>query len=81
MTVTDDEAKAAMCLLADLNVVGGESGVAGLAGLLRAAKEPSMRAAFGLDASSRVLLYGTEGATDPDVYRQIVGRTPEEVAG
>lgn len=80
MTVTDDEAKGAMRRLAALHVVGGESGVAGLAGLLRAAKHPDMRAAFGLDASSRVLLYGTEGATDPLVYREIVGKTPEEVA-
>jgi diaminopropionate ammonia-lyase len=80
MTVTDDEAKAAMCRLAELHVVGGESGVAGLAGLLRAAKDPDIRKAFGLDATSRVLLYGTEGATDPVVYREIVGKTPEEVA-
>jgi diaminopropionate ammonia-lyase len=80
MTVTDHEAKAAMRRLAELHVVGGESGVAGLAGLLRAAKEPAMREAFGLEATSRVLLYGTEGATDPQVYREIVGKTPEEVA-
>jgi len=80
MTVTDDEAKAAMRRLAEMHVVGGESGVAGLAGLLRAAKDPDMRTAFGLDATSRVLLYGTEGATDPVVYREIVGKTPEEVA-
>ncbi|MCA3601076.1 MAG: diaminopropionate ammonia-lyase [Methylobacterium sp.] len=80
MTVTDHEAKAAMRRLAELHVVGGESGVAGLAGLFRAAKDPEMREAFGLDATSRVLLYGTEGATDPQVYRQIVGKTPEEVA-
>jgi diaminopropionate ammonia-lyase len=80
MTVTDDEAKAAMRRLAELHVVGGESGVAGLAGLLRAAKDPAMRAAFGLDGTSRVLLYGTEGATDPVVYRAIVGKMPEEVA-
>jgi phosphatidate phosphatase APP1 len=23
---------------------------------------------------------GTEGATDPELYREIVGRTPEQVA-
>lgn len=80
MTVTDDAAKAAMRRLAELGIVGGESGVAGLAGLLRAAKDADMRAGLGLDATSRVLLYGTEGATDPQVYRAIVGKTPEEVA-
>ena len=75
----DDDARAAMRDLAALKVVGGESGVAGLAGLLKAAANPDMRAALGLDETSRVLLYGTEGATDPAVYREIVGRNWEEV--
>lgn len=79
MTVSDDEAKAAMRRLAELRVVGGESGVAGLAGLMRAARDPAMRTAFGLDVASRILLYGTEGATDAEVYRAIVGKAPEEV--
>lgn len=79
MTVTDDDARAAMRDLATLKVVGGESGVAGLAGLLKAAANPAMRAALGLNETSRVLLYGTEGATDPVVYREIVGRNWEEV--
>jgi diaminopropionate ammonia-lyase len=79
MTVRDAAAADAMRQLATLGVVGGESGVAGLAGLLKAAREPALRSALGLDASSRVLCYGTEGATDPDVYRGIVGRSAEEV--
>jgi diaminopropionate ammonia-lyase len=79
MTVTDAEAVAAMRAVAALGVVGGESGVAGLAGFLKAAANPEMRAALGLDASSRVLLYGTEGATDRDIYIEFVGKTPEEV--
>ncbi len=29
-----------------------------------------------LDASSRVLLIGTEGATDPDSYRKLAGQDP-----
>lgn len=76
MTISDDDARAAMRDLSALRVVGGESGVAGLAGLLKAASNPEMRAALQLDASSRILCYGTEGATDPDVYRAIVGRDP-----
>lgn len=79
MTVTDAEAVAAMRDLAALHVVGGESGVAGLAGFFKAAANPAMRAALGLDASSRVLLYGTEGATDAAVYTELVGKTPEQV--
>ncbi len=42
--------------------------------------DPAMRAALRLDARSRVLCIGTEGATDPDVYASIVGRRAEEVA-
>lgn len=79
MTVTDAQAIAAMRELAALHVVGGESGVAGLAGFFKAAANPAMRAALGLDATSRVLLYGTEGATDAAVYTELVGKTPEQV--
>jgi diaminopropionate ammonia-lyase len=53
--------------------------VAGLAGLLVAATDPAARAMLELDTASRVLAFGTEGATDPEVYRQIVGRSPQEV--
>jgi hypothetical protein len=28
-----------------------------------------------------VLVFGTEGATDPMLYQKIVGRTPEAVVG
>jgi diaminopropionate ammonia-lyase len=80
MTIPDTAAAEAMRLLASLGVVGGESGVAGLAGLLKAARDPALRAALKLDASSRVLCYGTEGATDAEVYRGIVGREATEVA-
>lgn len=79
MTITDAMASSAMRLLADHHIVGGESGVAGLAGLRAAAADPAMRAALQLDQHSRVLLFGTEGATDPDVYGKIVGRDAAEV--
>ena len=79
MTVTDTQAIAAMQDLAAQRVVGGESGVAGLAGFFKAAANPEIRRALGLDATSRVLLYGTEGATDAAVYTELVGKTPEEV--
>ncbi|MCT9000560.1 diaminopropionate ammonia-lyase [Chelativorans intermedius] len=51
----------------------GESGVAGLAGLAMAAAQPELRARLGLDGGSRILVIGTEGATDPVLYRQLVG--------
>jgi len=52
--------------------VSGESGAAGLAGLLRAAADPDARPALGLSRASRVLLFNTEGATDPALYAQLV---------
>jgi diaminopropionate ammonia-lyase len=55
--------------------------VAGLAGFLLAAADPAARETLGLDGSSRVLLFSTEGATDPAMYRKLVGRTPDAVAG
>lgn len=80
MAIPDQAAAQTMRDLAALGVVGGESGVAGLAGFRLAARDPAMRAALALGPGSRVLLYGTEGATDPEVYRRIVGRAPDEVA-
>ncbi len=62
-------------LAGDPAVVSGESGAAGFGALLEAVKNPAhagFRKALGLDASSRVLLFSTEGDTDPDMYRRIV---------
>ena len=52
---------------------GGESGVAGLLGLIEVARDEERRRAIGLDECSRVLVFNTEGATDPDLYGRIVG--------
>lgn len=61
-------------------VVSGESGAAGIAGLEAAARDAVLRAAIGLDASSRVLAINTEGDTDPGLYRELVGRSGDEVS-
>ena len=58
----------------DRPLVGGESGVAGLAGFLLAGEDTDARATLGLDEHSRVVVIGTEADTDPDTYRAIVGR-------
>jgi diaminopropionate ammonia-lyase len=78
MTVDEGDAVAAMNRLArpaggDPVIVGGESGVAGLAGLTRAATIPELGAKLALDRSSRVLVINTEGATDPVRYAELVG--------
>lgn len=85
MAIPDAAAAAAMRMLAagvngDPPLVAGESAVAGLAALLCACAQPRLRQALGLSADSRILLIGSEGATDPEVYRNIVGSMPEEVA-
>lgn len=63
----------------DAPIVAGETGGAGLAALLAARDYPDIRRTLALDAKSRVLLLGSEGDTDPAIYREVVGRTAEEV--
>lgn len=72
MAIPDEAAIACMRLLRAHGIVSGESGVAGLAGCLLAAADPAARAALGLGLDSRVLLFGTEGATDPELYEKLV---------
>ncbi len=86
ITVNDAAAADCMIMLADGRygdgpLVAGESAVAGLAGLLAAAADSDGRAKLGLDKNSRVVLFGTEGDTDPEVYRRIVGRSAAAVRG
>ncbi len=85
LAIPDAAAAEGMRLLArgtggDPPVVAGESATAGLAGLLIALAQPETAAALGLGPESRILLFGSEGATDVEVYREIVGRDPREVA-
>jgi diaminopropionate ammonia-lyase len=65
----------------DPAIVSGETGATGLAALIAAHDVPALRRMIGLDASSRVLLLGSEGDTDPEIYRDITGRSAEEVRG
>ena len=84
MTIPDAAAVDCMGLLAqgvdgDPPVVAGESGVGGLAGLLAVAADARARRDLGLDGASRVLVIGSEGDTDPELYRRLVGYTAEQV--
>ena len=86
MTIPDHAAKATMRLLADRDggdpaLVAGESAVAGLAGAIAITAIENYRIKLGLDQTSRILVFGTEGATDPEVYQEIVGRSEDDVAG
>ncbi len=70
VAIPDEAAVGAMRTLAGLGIVSGESGAAGLAGFLQAAADPGP---LGLDPTSRVLLFSTEGATDPALYARLTG--------
>ncbi|MDX1527447.1 MAG: diaminopropionate ammonia-lyase [Gammaproteobacteria bacterium] len=83
-TIPDEAALDAMRLLADgvdgdPPIVAGESATAGLAGVLAAMADGESAKTLGLGPDSRVLLFGTEGDTDPELYERIVGRPAEAV--
>ena len=65
--------------LADAAVVAGETGAASLAGLVALLADPAAREALGDLSGSCVMVTVTEGATDPDAYEQIVGRSHDTV--
>jgi diaminopropionate ammonia-lyase len=72
--ISDQAAIASMRRLnAQAGIVAGECAGAGLAVLDGLRDDPRARAALGLDSASRVLLIGTEGATDPEAYRRLLG--------
>ena len=76
VAISDERAREAMRALARAGVVAGETGAAGLAGLielLTGPKNAEHRAKLGVNESTRVLLFVTEGATDPQAYREVVG--------
>ena len=83
-TIPDQAAVEAMRLLASPDgtnpvIVAGESAVAGLAAALLISQDPAARATLGLGPDSRVLLFGSEGDTDPALYQQLVGRSAAQV--
>jgi len=59
----------------DSKIVAGESAVAGLAALIAACQSGEMTQKLGLDNQSRILLIGTEGATDPERYQSLLNST------
>lgn len=78
-SITDDFALEAMRRYAapeagDPRVVAGESGASGLAGLLALMRHGTLRGAreaLGIDGNTTVLVFVTEGDTDPDSWARI----------
>ncbi|TCT02538.1 diaminopropionate ammonia-lyase [Paralcaligenes ureilyticus] len=84
MTVEDSDATTAMRQLAagngqDVPIVAGASGAAGLAGLQVACGNQPLRAMFGLNEHSHVLVINTEGDTAPSIYQTLVGESGQSV--
>ncbi len=78
MTLSEDAVPVTMRMLAkgyrqDPAVEAGESAVPGLAAAIRARQSGEFAAALGLGRDSKILVIGTEGATDPELYQQLVG--------
>ncbi len=64
----------------DAQIFAGESGAAGLAGLLALCNDPSLREIrekIGLGDNSIVLVFNTEGVTDPDSFDELISREVE----
>lgn len=61
----------------DIQIFSGESGAAGLGGLIALACNPGLREIkdkIGLDKQSRVLVFNTEGVTDPDSFEETISK-------
>jgi diaminopropionate ammonia-lyase len=76
--IPDDAAVAAMRAVThpeygDIPIVGGESGIAGLAGLVSLCADEHLRRTMALDAQARILVINTEGATAPSVFQALTG--------
>ena len=79
ISIEDEWACQGMRTFAALGLVSGETGAAGIGGVLAVLHDPSLsaaRASLGINNSTRILVICTEGATDPVAYEQIVGTSP-----
>jgi diaminopropionate ammonia-lyase len=77
LSITDGGVASLMRLLArglegTPPIEAGECSTAGLAALLAAKRDPALWSDLGFDESSVILLIGTEGATDPELYQSIM---------
>jgi diaminopropionate ammonia-lyase len=76
IAIPDERAREAMRALARVGIVAGETGAAGLAGLielLTGSQNARYRKALEIDGNTRALILVTEGATDPEGYKRCLG--------
>ena len=74
VAISDQLIPSTMRMLANNNppIEAGESSVAGLAALMEIMKATDIAKKLKLDSQSIILLFGTEGATDPEIYNTII---------
>lgn len=77
LTIPDSMVGPAMRLLAnpdagDPAIAAGESAVGGIAALISISRDSNLSGRLGLDDKSRILIFGTEGVTDPEIYARIM---------
>lgn len=77
ITIPDDIVAPAVRMLANSKNAGcaieaGESAVAGLCGLISAAVQGDLREILNLGDDSIVVIIGSEGVTDPDIFKNIL---------
>ncbi len=80
VTISDDLVPLAMQCFANSEVSAqaieaGECGVPGVIALAGIMKNDQLRLQCGLNANSRVQLFGCEGATDPAIYNELLKQT------
>ena len=85
VAMDDEPAREAVRMISALGIVSGETGAAGLGGLLWLLREENSgdqreqqeeaRRALNVNRESSILLFNCEGATDPDAHDRLVGGT------
>jgi diaminopropionate ammonia-lyase len=84
LTIPDSLVAPAMRMLCDAPfgdtpVIAGESAVAGLAGFVSTQQNAGLAKTLQLDRQSRILVIGTEGATDPALFTSLTGRSATSI--
>jgi len=81
LSISDKDVGNCMQYLSKQNspIVAGESAVGGLVGFISAQKDEKLRTGLALDEDSKILFYGTEGDTDEDAYKRLVGKSAQDV--
>lgn len=76
VTIADTAVPTGMRLLASgdagSKIEAGECGLPGVIALAGIMKDEALRKTSGVDENSRVLVFGCEGATDPEIYNKII---------